>query len=47
MSVYEQGDDPEGLLARADEGLYQAKRRREESAAARPGADAVSSEPQQ
>ncbi|MET0810856.1 MAG: GGDEF domain-containing protein, partial [Thermoleophilaceae bacterium] len=47
VSVYEQGDDPEGLLARADEGLYQAKRRREESAAARPGADAVSNEPQQ
>jgi diguanylate cyclase (GGDEF)-like protein len=47
VSVYEQGDDPEVLLARADEGLYQAKRRREESAAARPGADAVSKELQQ
>jgi diguanylate cyclase (GGDEF)-like protein len=33
VSVYEPGDDPERLVVRADEALYQAKRRREESAA--------------
>ena len=33
VSIYQPGDDPERLLARADEALYQAKRRREESAA--------------
>ena len=27
VSVYEQGDDPERMLAGAEEGLYQAKRR--------------------
>ena len=33
VSVYEPGDDPERLVVRADEALYRAKRRREESAA--------------
>jgi PleD family two-component response regulator len=33
VSVYEPGDDPERLVGRADEALYQVKRRREESAA--------------
>ena len=33
VSVYQPGDDPERLVVRADEALYQAKRRREESAA--------------
>jgi diguanylate cyclase (GGDEF)-like protein len=33
IAVYEPGDDPEKVVARADEALYQAKRRREESAA--------------
>jgi diguanylate cyclase (GGDEF)-like protein len=33
VAVYEPGDDPDTLVARADEALYQAKRRREESAA--------------
>ncbi|MEA2332763.1 MAG: hypothetical protein QOH58_2901 [Thermoleophilaceae bacterium] len=33
ISVFEPGDDPERVVARADEALYQAKRRREESAA--------------
>ena len=33
VGVYEPGDDPERLVARADEALYQAKRRREESVA--------------
>jgi len=31
VSVYEPGDDPERLVVRADEALYQAKRRREQS----------------
>jgi diguanylate cyclase (GGDEF)-like protein len=33
VSIYQPGDDPERLVVRADEALYQAKRRREESAA--------------
>jgi diguanylate cyclase len=33
VSVYQPGDDPERLVVRADDALYQAKRRREESAA--------------
>ena len=33
VSVYQPGDDPERLVVRADEALYRAKRRREESAA--------------
>jgi len=33
VSVYQPGDDPERLMVRADEALYRAKRRREESAA--------------
>jgi diguanylate cyclase (GGDEF)-like protein len=33
IAVHERGDDPERLVARADQALYQAKRRREESAA--------------
>jgi diguanylate cyclase (GGDEF)-like protein len=41
VSVYEPGDDPERLVARADDGLYQAKRRREESTGLRPVADPV------
>ncbi len=31
VSVYEPGDDPERLVVRADDALYQAKRRREQS----------------
>jgi diguanylate cyclase (GGDEF)-like protein len=34
VSVYEPGDDPERLVGRADEALYQVKRRREEESAA-------------
>ena len=37
VGVYEPGDDPERLVARADEALYQAKRRREESEVAWSG----------
>ena len=33
VSVYEPGDDPDRMMVRADEALYRAKRRREESAA--------------
>jgi diguanylate cyclase (GGDEF)-like protein len=33
VAVFEPGDDPERVVVRADEALYQAKRRREESAA--------------
>ena len=33
VSVYQPGDDPERMMVRADEALYRAKRRREESAA--------------
>jgi diguanylate cyclase (GGDEF)-like protein len=33
VSVYQPGDDPERLMVRADEALYRAKRRREQSAA--------------
>jgi diguanylate cyclase (GGDEF)-like protein len=33
VAVHESGDDPDRLVARADEALYQAKRRREETAA--------------
>jgi GGDEF domain-containing protein len=33
VAVFEPGDDPERVVARADEGLYQAKRRRAESVA--------------
>jgi diguanylate cyclase (GGDEF)-like protein len=33
VAVHEPGDDPKRLVARADEALYQAKRRREESVA--------------
>ena len=33
IAVFEPGDDPERVVARADEALYQAKRRRAESVA--------------
>jgi GGDEF domain-containing protein len=33
IAVFEPGDDPERVVARADRALYQAKRRREESVA--------------
>jgi GGDEF domain-containing protein len=33
IAVYEPGDDGERVVTRADEALYRAKRRREESAA--------------
>jgi GGDEF domain-containing protein len=33
IAVFEPGDDPERVVARADEALYQAKRRRAENVA--------------
>jgi len=33
IAVFEPGDDPERVVARADDALYQAKRRRAESVA--------------